>query len=159
MCFIVALEAVMRDQGGEGTVSALGVLIDRLEYADDASLIDEDAEQANARVSKLCEGVEADADMRISAPKSEVLFCRPRVETGGIGADAYKDQALKELGVDLAFKCQYCERGFDSWIGCRIHETRHCEVARRELTERGYESNGATPTLTFPKRTKNKRKA
>ena len=82
LCFIVALEAVMRDHGGEGTVSALGVLIDRLEYADDAALIDEDAEQASTRVSKLCEGAESDADMKISAPKSEVLFCRrPRVET------------------------------------------------------------------------------
>ena len=37
--------------------------------------------------------------MRISAPKSEVLFCRPRVDTGEITEEAYSEAALKELSV------------------------------------------------------------
>jgi len=139
LCFIVALEAIMRDHGGAGTVSALGVLIDRLEYADDAALIDADAEQATIRVSRLCAGAEHEADMRISAPKSEVLFCRPRVDTGEITEEAYSEAALKELSVALDFKCAHCQRGFPSWFGCRIHETRWCEVARSELTAEQYE--------------------
>ena len=34
--------------------------------------------------------------MRISAPKSEVLFCRPRVDTGEITEEAYSEAALKD---------------------------------------------------------------
>jgi hypothetical protein len=139
LCFIVALESIMRAHGGVGSVTCLGILIDRLEYADDAALIDADAEQAAARVSRLCAGALQDADMEISAPKSEIMFVRPRVDTGKITAEAYGDAELKGLGVSLDFKCQFCQRGFDTWTGCRIHETQHCEVARVELTEAEFE--------------------
>jgi len=60
----------MRKHGGRGTVSALGVLIDRLEYADDAALIDKDCATASTRLSRLNAGALEDADMAISAPKT-----------------------------------------------------------------------------------------
>ena len=137
LCFIVALESIMRKHGGAGSVSALGVLIDRLEYADDAALIDADAEQASERVTRLYEGALRDADMEISVPKTEVLFCRPRVDTGAITAEAYGEEELKALDVSLDFRCRYCDRGFDCWHGMRIHETLHCNVA--EKSEEVYE--------------------
>ena len=89
LCFIVALEAFMRSHGGSGKVSAFGILLDRLEYADDAALVDRDAKEASERVTRLCSGAldPEDADMEISAPKSEVMFCRPRVNLGAITAD------------------------------------------------------------------------
>ncbi len=139
LCFIVALESIMRTHGGAGTVTALGILIDRLEYADDAALVDADAAQASERVTRLCAGALADSDMKISAPKSEIMFVRPRVDTGEITAAAYVPAALKELDVRLDFKCKHCARGFDTHTGCRIHEARWCEVARVELTEEAHE--------------------
>jgi uncharacterized C2H2 Zn-finger protein len=133
-------------------VSCLGVLIDRLEYADDAALIDADAEQASERVSRLCAGALRDADMEISAPKSEIMFVRPRVDTGKITAEAYGAAELKELAVSLDFKCKHCQRGFDTWNGCRIHETRHCEVARVELTEEVFEAEQVLDARGSPDR-------
>ena len=139
LCFIVALESIMRKHGGAGSVSALGVLIDRLEYADDAALIDADADQATDRVTRLYEGALQDADMEISAPKTEVMFCRQRVDTGEITAVAYGAAELKELNVALDFRCRHCDRGFDSHHGCRIHEERHCKAAEVETFEEEFE--------------------
>jgi exonuclease III/alkylhydroperoxidase family enzyme len=139
LCFIVALESIMRKHGGAGSVTALGLLIDRLEYADDAALIDANAEQASERVTRLYEGALQDADMEISAPKTEVMFCRPRVDTGEITAEAYGEEELEALNVRLDFKCRHCGRGFDSHHGCRIHEERHCKVAELETFEEEFE--------------------
>jgi hypothetical protein len=90
-------------------------------------------------VTRISEGGLADADMEISAPKSEIMFCRPRVNTGAITAEAYDADALQALYVSLAFTCQFCQRGFDTRTGCRIHEGRHCKVGRVELTEQVFE--------------------
>jgi hypothetical protein len=130
LCFIVALESIMRKHGGKGTVTAFGVLIDRLEYADDAALIDRDSVLAAQRVTRLCAGGLADADMDISAPKSKVLFCRPRIDTGPILPEDYTDAALKELDLKFEHRCPHCDRGFDSVHGCNGHIAQHCELAR-----------------------------
>jgi hypothetical protein len=45
--------------------------------------------------------------MEISAPKSEILFCRKRVSTEPIVAQDYADLELKH-------KCKHCGRGFDT---------------------------------------------
>ena len=67
VCFIIALEANMRRHGGGASVSALGVMIGRLEYADDAALVDSDCETASDRVTRLGAGASEDADMEIPA--------------------------------------------------------------------------------------------
>ena len=41
VCFIIALECLMRESDKDGGVTVLGVLLSRLEFADDAALIDE----------------------------------------------------------------------------------------------------------------------
>ena len=125
LCFIVALEAIMRKHGGEGTMSAVGVLLDRLEYADDAALVDEDCEKASERLTRLDRGAKLDADMEISAPKSEAMFVRPRVDTGELTAQDYED-------LDQAFKCAYCGRDFECHHGMMVHVGRWCSVAREE---------------------------
>jgi hypothetical protein len=122
----------MRKHGGSGTVSALGVLIDRLEYADDAALIDRDCAQASLRVSRLCTGALHDADMEISAPKSEVMFVRPRVDTGAILPEDYKAGALTALDIKLKYVCKFCERGFVCSHGRSIHMAVHCTRAKQE---------------------------
>jgi hypothetical protein len=132
LCFIVALESIMRSHGGTGSVSVRGVPIDRLEYADDAALVDRDSATASERVSRLCIGASHDADMDISAPKSEAMFCRPRIDTGAITQGDYEQ-------LELPFKCGFCERGFDSRHGCNVHAGRWCDAARVEMYEEEYE--------------------
>jgi hypothetical protein len=125
LCFIIALEAIMRKHGGAGTQSVLGLLIDRLEYADDAALIDKDCVQASERLTNLDRGAQLSADMEISAPKTQVMFVRQRVDTGALTEQDYKDMVLPH-------KCPACCRGFVCKHGLAIHMGRWCDKARRE---------------------------
>ena len=145
LCFIVALEAIMRKHGGKGELDAFGELIDRLEYADDAALIDADSGKATERLSRLYAGALTDADMEISAPKTKAMFVRPRVDTGQITAQDY--EARKQ-----EFVCRYCERDFDSRHGLSIHEARWCKEARVEKYEEVYEVEEVTETRGSPDR-------
>ena len=63
VCFIIALECLMRRSDTPGGVNVLGVLLSRLEYADDAAVIDESIDKAPTEISKLVEGSRGRADM------------------------------------------------------------------------------------------------
>jgi hypothetical protein len=125
LCFIIALEAIMRKHGGAGTQSVLGLLIDRLEYADDAALIDKDCVQASERLTRLDRGAQLSADMEISAPKTQVMFVRQRVDTGVLTVQDWDDFVFP-------FKCSYCARGFACKHGLGIHMGRWCRKAKQE---------------------------
>ena len=125
LCFIIALEAIMRKHGGQGSQSVLGLLIDRLEYADDAALVDKDCVQASERLTNLDRGAQLSADMEISAPKTQAMFVRQRVDTGALTAQDWDD-------LDLPFKCSACGRGFTCKHGLAIHTGRWCAKARQE---------------------------
>ena len=72
---MTVVEAVRQSKRGwsERVVDMIRDLADRLEYADDAALVDEIAVDATARVSKLCDYALAKADMEISAPKTKCM--------------------------------------------------------------------------------------
>ena len=53
ICFIIALEHLMRLSDDGGTMTVLGVLISKLEYADDVALVCKDCEEATARVTRI----------------------------------------------------------------------------------------------------------
>jgi hypothetical protein len=80
----------------------------------------------------LCVGARADADMEISAPKSEILFCRKRVITEPIVAQDYADLELKH-------KCKHCGRGFDTRHSRNIHQSSHCKRRGEEYFEEEFE--------------------
>ena len=132
LCFIVALEAIMRKHGGKGEMDVFGVLMDRLEYADDAALVDTDSEAATRRLSRLYVGALEDADMEISAPKTKAMFVRPRVDTGAITRQDYAENRQE-------FVCKHCDRDFDSRHGLSIHTARWCKEAKVEKYEEAYE--------------------
>ena len=54
--------------------------------------------------------------------------------------------------MTLDFKCAHCQRGFPTWFGCRIHETRWCKVATQELTAEEYEIAGVVDARGSPDR-------
>ena len=57
VCFIIALECLMRRSDKDGGVTVLGVLLSRLEFADDAALIDESIDKASERISSIAKGL------------------------------------------------------------------------------------------------------
>ena len=75
VCFIVALECLMRRSDKDGGVTVLGVLLSRLEIADDAALID----KASERVSSISKGSRELADMEVRIDKTETMFPRDDV--------------------------------------------------------------------------------
>ena len=66
VCFIIALECLMRrpDTDGAG-VMVLGVLLSRLEFADDVALIDESTDKAPEQISSIAKGSRELADMEV----------------------------------------------------------------------------------------------
>ena len=76
MCFIIALECLMHRLDTPGGVNVIGVLLSRLEYADDAAVIDESIDKASTRISKLADGSRIHADMEIRIDKTESMFLR-----------------------------------------------------------------------------------
>ena len=76
VCFIIALECLMRRSDKDGEVTVLGVLLSRLEFADDAALIDESIDQASERISSIAKGSRERADMEVRIDKTETMFPR-----------------------------------------------------------------------------------
>ena len=76
VCFIIALECLMRRSDKDGGVTVLGVLLSRLEFADDAALIDESIDKASERISSIAKGSRELADMEVRIDKTETMFPR-----------------------------------------------------------------------------------
>ena len=86
VCFIVALECLMRKADTGGGVTMLQVTLSKLEYADDAALINRTCEEASERVSRLARKARELAGMEMSIPKTEAMLVRK---------DARKDKIFK----------------------------------------------------------------
>ena len=163
--FIFALAVIMRRHGensaaalprsGEATLevklmelvegrervdgkSLLRAVVESLEYADDAALLQESAAEAEERVTRLAVGAELDADMEISKPKTECLHVSQQSAVSPVRPEQYKAAAAGK-GAVLKFKCEFCSDGFDTHQGLEKHKTSHCREARRCTLNDGQE--------------------
>ena len=75
--------------------------MDRLLYADDAGLLDTDAESASERLGSLSEGLRVLADMELSVPKTEAMFVRPAAAVT-IEQDDFQNKTV------LPHECDVC---------------------------------------------------
>ena len=87
------------------------VLLSRLEFADDAALIDKSIDKsidkASERVSSIAKGSRELADMEVRIDKTETMF--PRDDECGweVTFNEYEE-------VEWNHTCEYCGRGFDT---------------------------------------------
>ena len=83
----------------------MGVLLSRLEFADDAALI-ESIDKASERISSIAKGSRELADMEVRMDKTETMF--PRDDECGweVTFNEYEE-------VEWNHTCEYCGRGFD----------------------------------------------
>ena len=125
LAFIIAVECIMRKHDLGGGISILGLLIKSLEYADDICLIDEDAEAATARVTKLAKAFWEQADMEIAIKKTNALFVRARVATGELSPLDFEHASLTHV-------CESCFRRFDCYEGLTQHRAMHCGEVDRD---------------------------
>ena len=137
-CFIVAFAQIMadHDKGIESGAEILNqIVIEVLKYADDAALIDTDIETASRRISRICQGAWKDADMQISASKTEVMQVTRPEKVSPI-KDEDVDRFVRE--GELKFKCSMCSKPFTSKKGKNSHE-RKCQTLKRGVYKEGFE--------------------
>ena len=117
--FIAGLDRIFRrhDISNSGVTVGAGenaVCLSKLEYADDAALIDENVEQASARVTSIAKGSLEEAAMVISIRKSKVMHIHKNTR---VSATTEADVA----SLHLSHKCSACAREFTKQRGLRIH--------------------------------------
>ena len=128
VCFIVALECLMRKADAGGGVTMLQVFLSKLEYADDAALINRTCEEASERVSRLARKARELADMEISIPKTEAMLVRKDVRKDKIEAEEFTDMGFKHV-------CDWCGMSYPTKDGLRTHITVHCKVKKGTYEE------------------------
>ena len=130
MCFIAGLDSIFRlyNQVNPGVTVGTGahtVRMAKIEYADDAALIDEDAGQATARVTSLAAGSIADAAMIISTKKSKVMHIHKTTRTSPTTeADVAK--------LNLVHRCESGTREFTQLRSLKMHMARWCDGGRTQ---------------------------
>ena len=90
-----------------------------LSYADDAGLVDEDAQRSSDRLSSIASGSTNDAAMSVSLDKTKAMHIHKR--------DTVSATTETEI-VEMKFshKCNKCMRTFPTRHGLRVHEGRWC---------------------------------
>ena len=88
-----------------------------LEYADDAGLLDENADESSERISAISVGSKRDASMVISVAKTKAMHIHKKVR---VSATTESEIAA----LHLKHKCADCGREFPTAKGLAIHRTR-----------------------------------
>ena len=130
--FIMVLEAILRryDNSPHKGVEFGGVNLHTLGYADDAALVDSNAEIASERVSSIAQGSKSEADMEINIEKTECMYVKrqQRVET--------PDEAAAAKVCKYKCKNPGCGWIFGNRLGLRIHQGKWCQWQQYYRVER-----------------------
>ena len=118
--------------GGFGWLGDL--LLDTLEYADDANFVDVDINIASRRITCMERGYREDAAMEISKPKTKVMHVRNQGEGSPVRPADIEAAVKKGL---LPFECWACHRPFASKDALNTH-LRTCGPAQRGVYEGEY---------------------
>ena len=95
------------------------VHVSDLAYADDASLLDQDAPLSSDRISSIASGSTNDAAMSVSLEKTKAMHIHKRV-----AVSATTETEVVEM--NFSHKCSKCNRTFPTKRGLRVHEGRWC---------------------------------
>ena len=133
VCFLVALDKILKDHGSLhiGLQVTADLLLSDLEFADDASLPNENTDAASARLTTLDQKAQEKAGMQISIPKTknQHIMKRPAV-TPTTESDI--DNLPPEKA--LKFICDKCNYSFANYHGMRVHQGIHCK--KRKTTKK-----------------------
>ena len=144
MCFIAGLDKIFRlhDVANSGMVvseAERAILVSKLEYADDAALVDQNAALASTRVTAFATGSMVDAAMQISVKKSEAMHVHRAMRV-----DATTEADVATLG--LSHKCDSRGREFTKQRGLRVHMARWCDGGRTQRSRLGSLTDKAVKT-------------
>ena len=135
IAFVACLDRVFRlhDVPNSGVVVGEGeyaTLMIKFADADDAALVDKDAETATARQTAITAGSLRDAAMTISVRKIKAMHIH----------EATRVSSTKEHDVEalrLKHKCEACGRTFPTQRGMKMHVARWCDGGLTQRCRRG----------------------
>ena len=126
VCFLVSLDKLLREHGGIDTGIQItdDLLLSDLEFADDASLPNEDTVTASNRLTHLNEKSTEEAGMSVSIPKTKAQHIRKRPEVS-----ATTETDIENLPPDkqFKFKCDKCPMSYPTKHGLSVHQGRWCK--------------------------------
>ena len=106
------------------------VHVSKLEYADDAGLIDDAPVCASNRISSIATGSEEDAAMSVSIEKTKSMHIHERIDVSATTED-------EVIAMNFKHKCEKCSRTFPTQRGMRIHQGRRfCDPKRKKPRSR-----------------------
>ena len=125
VAFIAGLWQIFtkHDTPGAGVTvgkSPYAVSISKLEYADDAALMDEDTGTASVRLTAISNGSQADASMEISLPKTMGMHVHAKEKVTNT-------TEAEVASLKFKHKCPDCSRTFPTQRGQKIHTKRWCD--------------------------------
>ncbi|KAI8514508.1 hypothetical protein Bbelb_070990 [Branchiostoma belcheri] len=95
------------------------VTISRLEYADDAGLLDGSVREASQRISRIASGSKDDAAIEISVPKTKAMHIHRKERVS-------KTTEAEVAALNPKHRCPECTRKFPTKRGLAIHRSRWC---------------------------------
>ena len=96
------------------------VHISKLEYADDAGIVDDEVDQSSTRLTGISVGSRSDAAMEISIPKTKAMHIHKKCRVSSTVESEIKALKLKHV-------CSMCSRDFPTQRGLKIHQARWCD--------------------------------
>ena len=126
VCFLVALDKILREHGGihTGIQVSEHLLLSRLEFADDASLPNENTETASNRLTVLDQKSTEEAGMVISMAKTKVQHIRKRPR---VPATTEDDVSNLPADKQFKFKCDKCSMTYPTKHGLAVLQGRWCK--------------------------------
>ena len=122
--FTIALDRIFRRHDtrcqGIGGPPLKCPRVSKLEYADDAGLLNDNTEDASDRLSSLADGGSVDACMEISLKKTKAMPIRKYESV----SETTEEEIIE---LKLKHKCLACDRTFPTQKGLNIHRARWCD--------------------------------
>ena len=127
VAFIVGLWRIFSKHDVPGAGVIVGqppyeVHVSKLEYADDAGLIDENTEISSLRLTSVSNGSSADASMEVSLEKTKGMHVHRREKVS-------ETSETEVAAMNFKHKCPDCSRPFPTLRGEKIHSARWCNGA------------------------------
>ena len=126
ICFLVALDKLLKDHGGLDTGIRLtdNILFSELEFADDAALPNETTIVATQRLTHFQSRADEEAGMLISIPKTK---CQHIMPTPTVSHTTEQDVEGLPAEKQFKFVCDKCSMTYPTQHRLSVHKGRHCK--------------------------------
>ena len=138
ICFLVALDKLLKDHGGLelGMKLTDEIIFSDIEFADDAALPTDDTNTASGRLTNLQVKADEEAGMKVSIPKTKAQHIMP---TPTVSETTEDDVNALPIEKQLKAICDKCGYTFGNQHGLAVHKGKYCKKRKtnRQQSRRG----------------------